>query len=217
MRGKIEAGPLASPGGSAEDRVAAPSPAEAAYREGTSIVKVAHVTLLTVAGLFSASSANALKLTSLDIKPGGRIADEQAFNGADCTGKNVSPALVWSGAPKGTKSFAVSIFDPDAPTGSGFWHWWVADLPADATGLAKGAGSGTGLPAGAVQARNDFGTIGYGGPCPPEGKPHHYQITVYALDIDKLGVDKDASPAVVASRTHAHALAKATLTGLYGR
>jgi Raf kinase inhibitor-like YbhB/YbcL family protein len=173
------------------------------------------LTILAYAGL--AGAAHALTLTSPDIKAGGKIADEQVFNGWDCTGKNISPELQWSGAPKGTKSFAVSVFDPDAPTGSGFWHWSVANLPADATGLPKGAGAGTGLPASAIQVRNDFSAIGYGGPCPPKGKPHHYQITVYALDTDKIDVDKDASPAVVGFNVHAHTLAKATLVGLYGR
>jgi|SRR5271166_2816485 len=179
--------------------------------------KFAVLTIATVAGLASASASSAMTLTSPDVKPGGKIADEQVFNGFDCTGKNVSPALAWSGAPKGTKSFAVSIFDPDAPTGSGFWHWWVANLPADTTGLPKGAGSGTGLPQGAVQPRNDYSQAGYGGPCPPKGPPHHYVITVYALDVDKLDVDKDASPAVFGFNAHFHTLAKATLIGLYGR
>ncbi len=162
-------------------------------------------------------AATALTLTSPDIKPGGKIADEQAFNGWDCTGGNVSPALAWSGAPKGTKSFAISVYDPDAPTGSGFWHWWVANLPLDTIGLPKGAGGGAGLPAGAVQAHNDFSAVGYGGPCPPKGALHHYQITVYALDTDKLDLDASASPAVFGFNVHAHTLAKATLTGLYGR
>ena len=174
---------------------------------------------LSVAGLAGASAADAMTLTSPDVKPGGKFADEQVYRGpgGDCTGGNVSPALSWSGAPKRTKSFAVSMYDPDAPTGSGFWHWWVADLPADTTGLPKGAGSGTGLPAGAIQVRNDFGSVGYGGPCPPKGRPHHFQITVYALDVDKLGVDANASPAVAGFNVHGHTLAKATLTGLYGR
>ena len=172
--------------------------------------------ILTIAGHAGVSAASAMTLTSPDVTPGGRIAGEQTFNAGECVGGNVSPTLAWSGAPKGTKSFAVSMDDPDSP-GGGFWHWWVANLPADTTGLPKGAGSGTGLPAGAVQARNDYGTMGYGGPCPPPGKPHHYQITVYALDVDKLGVDPNASPAVVGFNVHAHTLAKATLTGLYGR
>ncbi len=170
-----------------------------------------------VLGSFGVSGAEALTLTSPDIKPGGKIPDEQVFKGWDCAGGNVSPALSWAGAPKGTKSFAVSVFDPDAPTGSGFWHWWVVNLPGDATGLPKGAAGGPGLPEGALQARNDFSAVGYGGPCPPKGLPHHYQITVYALDVGKLDVDANASPAVFGFNVHAHTLAKATLTGLYGR
>ncbi len=181
------------------------------------MLKSAAVALFSVAVLATAGAANAMTLTSPDIKPGGKIADEQVFNGWDCTGKNVSPALAWSGAPKRTKSFAVSIFDPDAPTGSGFWHWWVANLPASTTSLPKDAGSGKGLPEGAVQVRNDFSLAGYGGPCPPKGSTHHYQITVYALDVDKLDIDATASPAVVGFNVHAHTLAKATLTGVYGR
>ena len=162
-------------------------------------------------------AASALTLTSPDISPGGKIGEEQVYKGWDCAGGNVSPALAWSNPPKGTKSFAVSVYDPDAPTGSGFWHWWVVNLPADATGLPKGAGGGTGLPTGAMQGRNDFSAVGYGGPCPPKGSPHHYQITVYALDADKLDVDGNVSPAVIGFNVHAHTLAKATLTGLYGR
>jgi Raf kinase inhibitor-like YbhB/YbcL family protein len=177
----------------------------------------AFVTGLIVCGLGGAGAANAMTVTSPDIKPGGKIADEQVFNGWDCTGKNVSPALSWSGAPKGAKSFAVSLYDPDAPTGSGFWHWWVANIPASVTSLPKGAGGGTGLPEGAVQAHNDFSLSGYGGPCPPKGKPHRYVITVFALDTDKLDVDGNASAAVFGFNANAHALAKATLTGLYGR
>ena len=157
------------------------------------------------------------ELTSEDVRDGEELAQPQVSGIFGAGGEDISPQLAWSGFPESAGSFAVTCYDPDAPTGSGFWHWWVADLPADATGLAKGAGSGTGLPAGAVQARNDFGTIGYGGPCPPKGARHHYEITVYALDVEKLGVGKDASPAVFGSHAHAHALEKATLTGLYGR
>jgi Raf kinase inhibitor-like YbhB/YbcL family protein len=178
---------------------------------------VALVAGLVACSLGGAGAADAMTLTSPDIKPSGRIANEQVFNGFGCSGQNVSPALAWSGAPKATKSFAVSMDDPDAPTDSGFWHWGVVNIPASTTSLPKGAGSGTGLPAGAIQGRNDFSTTGYGGPCPPPGKPHHYVITVYALDVDKLDVDQNASPAVIGFNAHAHTLAKATLTGLYGR
>jgi Raf kinase inhibitor-like YbhB/YbcL family protein len=179
--------------------------------------RIAYVAAVFVGGLGGGSAASALTLTSADIKQGGKIANEQVFNSFGCSGGNVSPELSWSGAPKGTKSFAISMFDPDAPTGSGWWHWWVVNLPPDTASLPKGAGSGTGLPAPAMQGRTDFGTSAYGGPCPPPGKPHRYQITVFALDVDKLDVDQNASPAAIGFNAHAHTLAKTTLTGLYGR
>jgi len=174
---------------------------------------------MLLAGAASAGAAQ-LSITSPDIKPGARIADEQVANGFGCTGKNISPALSWSGAPKGTKSFAVSVYDPDAPTGSGFWHWSVFNIPADATSLPKNAGDPkAGLaPAGAVQVHNDSGSQGYFGPCPPEGdKPHHYRFQIFALDVDKLDAGENASPAVVGSNLQHHILAKATLIGLFGR
>ncbi|MGO9004960.1 MAG: YbhB/YbcL family Raf kinase inhibitor-like protein [Beijerinckiaceae bacterium] len=182
--------------------------------------KFALTTAIVLGGLASAGAASALTLTSPDIKPGATIAIEQVFNGWDCTGKNISPALNWSGAPKGTKSFAINLYDPDAPTGSGFWHWVVANIPADTSSLPKGAGDakGSGLPAGALQVRNDFSAIGYGGPCPPKGdKPHHYHFNIFALDVEKLDLDANASAAVVGFYVHAHTLAKATLTGFWGR
>lgn len=161
-----------------------------------------------------------LTLTSPDINPGATISEEQVANVFGCSGKNLSPELHWSGAPKGTKSFALSVFDPDAPTGSGFWHWVVVNIPPDATSLPKGAGDpkGTGLPKGALLTRTDFGSPGYGGPCPPQGdKPHHYHFTLFAVDVDKLDVDENTSAAVVGFNLHFHTLAKTTLTGVYGR
>lgn len=182
--------------------------------------KAVFVASLVAAQFAIGGAANALTLKSPDIKSGARIADEQVFSGFGCTGKNVSPALNWSGAPKGTKSFALSVYDPDAPTGSGFWHWVVFNIPADVTSLPKGAGdpkSNT-APKGAVQSRTDFGTPGYGGPCPPKGdKPHHYRFTIFALDTDKLDTDENSSPAFVGFNVHFHTLAKATLTGRWGR
>jgi hypothetical protein len=175
-------------------------------------------------GLLGASDAKAqsMTLTSPDIKEGAAIANEQVFKGFGCTGSNISPALTWSDAPKGTKSFAVTTYDPDAPSGSGWWHWVVFNIPADAGGLPKGAGDPKKhlMPKGAIQSRTDFGTDGYGGPCPPPGdKPHRYQFTVFALDVDKLPDAKDhsASAALVGFDLNSHTLAKATLTGLYGR
>ncbi len=170
----------------------------------------------------SGASAKGMKLTSPQIKNHGKIANEQVFKGFGCTGDNVSPELKWSGAPAKTKSFAVSMYDPDAPTGSGWWHWVVFNIPAGTTSLPKGAGDpGKKLmPQGAIQSRTDFGSDGYGGPCPPKGdKPHRYHITVFAVDVDKLpdAQNDQASAALVGFDLHFHTLAKATLTGRYGR
>ena len=142
--------------------------------------------------------------------------------GFGCAGGNQSPHLAWSGAPAGTKSFAVTCFDPDAPTGSGFWHWLVVNIPPNITELALDAGNPRSpkLPQGALQTRTDFGAPGYGGPCPPQGdKPHHYIFTVYAVDEDKLQFAKDhsVSAAVVGFELHFHSKAKASLTATYGR
>jgi len=176
------------------------------------------------AALFSAAliggGAHALTLTSPDIEPGAKISDEQVASIMGCPGKNISPALSWSGAPEGTKSFALSVYDPDAPTGSGFWHWVVFDIPATTTSLAKNAGDPKAnlMPAGVVTAHDDAGIAGYLGPCPPKGDPpHHYNFQIFAVDVDKLDADASASPAYVGFNLHFHALAKATLTGVWGR
>jgi Raf kinase inhibitor-like YbhB/YbcL family protein len=166
-----------------------------------------------------AGTAGKFALVSPDIGQGKTIADDQVFNGFGCKGKNLSPALFWSGAPAGTKSFAIMVHDPDAPTGSGFWHWIVYNLPADATSIPAEAGDvkKKGMPAGAVQSRNDFGAFGYGGPCPPPGKPHHYHFRIFALKVPKLDLPADATAAVVGSNVQANKLAEADLVGLYGR
>jgi Raf kinase inhibitor-like YbhB/YbcL family protein len=168
-----------------------------------------------------AADAQGMSLTSADLDEGATISNEQVLNGYGCNGGNLSPALSWSGAPPGTRSFAVSMYDPDAPTGSGWWHWMVFNIPSGTTSLPKGAGDVKKqlTPKGAIQSRNDFGTDGYGGPCPPAGdKPHHYQITVFAVDVEKLpGAKNKAASALVSSDLRSHSLAKATLTGFYGR
>ena len=164
--------------------------------------------------------AGKFTLSSPDLKPGARIADKHVFKGFGCEGDNVSPALEWKNAPKGTKSFAVTAYDPDAPTGSGWWHWVVYNIPADATGIAAGAGTekSSGLPKGSVQGRTDFGTSGYGGPCPPVGHgTHHYIFTVYALKIDKLPLDETASAAMVGFMINANKLGQARFTSIYSR
>ena len=158
-----------------------------------------------------------LKVMSAEIKRHAMIADEQVANVFGCKGGNVSPSLKWSGEPAGTKSFAISIYDPDAPTGSGFWHWVAFDIPASVHELAKGASAG-GMPAGAIQSHNDTGSAGYTGPCPPPGdKPHRYFITVFAVDAEHLGADGNATPAVVGFMLHFHTVAKGRIVGLYSR
>jgi Raf kinase inhibitor-like YbhB/YbcL family protein len=158
-------------------------------------------------------------LTSPDIAPGGKIAEAQVYNSFGCSGGNVSPALSWSNAPAGTKSFALLMHDPDAPTGSGWWHWVVYNIPGAVTALPAGAGDPAKnlLPSGAVQGKTDFGTSGYGGPCPPPGKPHHYYLRLYALKVPKLDVPADATAALVGFNVSANTLAKAQLLGMYGR
>jgi len=162
----------------------------------------------------------AFVLTSADLHAGHSIASAQVYSGMGCDGQNQSPQLSWTGAPKNTKSFAITMYDPDAPTGSGWWHWVVYNIPASATSLAAGAGDPKKnlLPAGAVQGNTDFGVPGYGGPCPPpKDKPHHYHLTLFALDTDKLDVPAGATAAYVGFNIHAHTLAKAALNATYGR
>jgi Raf kinase inhibitor-like YbhB/YbcL family protein len=149
-------------------------------------------------------------LTSNDITDGGVLTDAQVYAKG-----NTSPHLSWSGAPEGTKSYAVTVYDPDAPTGSGYWHWTVANIPADVTELKTGASSAA-LPAGAVEGRTDYGTAGFGGAAPPPGHgPHRYIFTVFAVDTDKLDVTPDNSGAVFGFNLHFHTLAKATITATY--
>jgi Raf kinase inhibitor-like YbhB/YbcL family protein len=172
---------------------------------------------LLLATTAAAQATAKFTLTSADIHAGQVIATAQVFKGMGCNGGNISPALRWQGAPTKTKSFALTMYDPDAPTGSGWWHWVVYNIPASVTQLASGAASG-GLPPGAAQGNTDFGTPGYGGPCPPTGdKPHHYIVIIHALDVDKLDVPAAATAAYVGFNIHAHTLGTATLTALYRR
>jgi Raf kinase inhibitor-like YbhB/YbcL family protein len=178
------------------------------------------VALSLVALSSTGAQTSRLSLTSSDIRPWRKIPNANVFNGMECTGNNVSPALQWRGAPAGTKSYAITAYDPDAPTGSGWWHWVVYNIPSTTTSLPAGAGDPNKnlLPSGATQGNTDFGSPGYGGPCPPKGdKAHRYIFTVYALNTDKLDLPAGATAAYVGFNLHAHQLAKATLTALYGR
>jgi hypothetical protein len=186
----------------------------------TFVSSLAAVALSAAAAALPSGAQGKFTLTSATLKDGGTIGMDHVFNGFGCTGKNVSPALAWSGAPAGTRSFAITVYDPDAPTGSGWWHWTVVNIPATTKSLPAGAGSSApaGLPAGAVQGRTDFGKPGWGGPCPPAGdKPHRYIFTVWALKVDKLDLNGEASGAMVGFNLGGNALAKATITALFGR
>jgi Raf kinase inhibitor-like YbhB/YbcL family protein len=173
--------------------------------------------LLTIAGITHAAG---FTFASATVKPDSTLTEAQVFNGFGCSGKNISPALSWRGAPVGTKSFAITVYDPDAPTGSGWWHWVVFNIPASTTGLPEGAGAAGSkvLPVGAVQGRTDFGAPGFGGACPPQGdKPHRYVFTIHALKTDKIEVPADASAALVGFMIHGSQIGQASFTAKYGR
>ena len=164
-----------------------------------------------------------MRLTSKNFKDGDYLGPEHVLSseyGFGCSGGNKSPQLAWDGAPAGTKSFALTCFDPDAPTGSGFWHWVVVNIPPGTSELPMDAGNpaSSKLPTGSLQVRTDFGKPGYGGPCPPPGDhPHRYLFTVHAVAMDALPVTADTSAAVVGFYLNFNTLAKASLMGLYKR
>jgi len=163
-------------------------------------------------------SPEILRVSSTTFAEGKTLPSSVVFDGMGCTGGNRSPQLAWSNVPEGAQSFAIICHDPDAPTGVGFFHWILANVPANVRDLAEGAGNGgASMPSGAVSGVSDFGTVGYGGPCPPPGDaPHHYQFTVYALK-SNLPVDATLGGAKLRFMTRGNILASGTIVGLYGR
>src|SRR5260370_41208215 len=164
-------------------------------------------------GAGAASAVAGLSLTSPEIAPGATIQNEQVYRGFGCNGTNISPELRWSGAPSTTKSFAVTLYDPDAPTGSGWWHWVIVNVPPTTTFLPRNAGDPKmGLaPPGTIQTRTDFGTVGYGGPRPPPGAhPPRFVFTPFFVRVDHLPVDRAASPARAGFNPHPHTASTAT-------
>lgn len=176
--------------------------------------------VLATATATASAWAGDFRLTSPDVRQAGQVDEQHVYDGFGCSGGNVSPALRWDNVPEGTKSFALMVHDPDAPTGSGWWHWVVWNIPADARELPAGAGAadGGGLPAGAVQGRTDFGAPGYGGPCPPPGSaPHRYFFRLHALSVERLELPADATAAFVGFNVNGNTLAVAELVPVYSR
>jgi len=180
------------------------------------------IKLISILSLsFSASVfADTLTLSSQDIADGEFMAKTQEFNGFGCSGSDLSPHLKWSGAPKGTKSFAITAYDPDAPTGSGWWHWQVVNIPSNVMELSAGSGNTKKelTPEGSMQIVNDFGSRGFGGVCPPPGHGvHHYRFTVHALSVDKLSLPEDASGALAGYMINSKTIESSTIESLYKR
>lgn len=182
-----------------------------------------HLFIKLALPLFVAVSGSALAdtftLKSTDISQGKFMNSAQEFQGFGCDGRNVSPQLSWTGAPEGTAAFAVLAYDPDAPTGSGWWHWQIVNIPKDVTTLAAGVGDPVkkATPAGSISIKNDYGAAGFGGACPPKGHGvHRYQFTVHALS-KKLDLPADASGALTGYMVRAHSLASSTIEALFKR
>lgn len=154
--------------------------------------------------------ADGFTLTSPDIAEGQQLSNDLIFKGFGCEGGNTAPTLAWSGAPEGTESFAITVYDPDAPTGSGWWHWFAFNIPANVTGIPGGESVD------GIELFNDYGVKGFGGACPPPGEVHRYQFTVYALGA-MLELDDSASNALSGFMVNAHSLASSTITAVYSR
>lgn len=176
--------------------------------------------LSSLVALFYVNVVAAEEFTLKSDQMGGQLTIENVYSGFGCTGMNISPSLKWINAPKSAKSFAVTVYDPDAPTGSGWWHWVIFNIPSDVTELKTDAGNLQKkiAPASSIQSMTDYGKPGFGGACPPVGdKPHRYIFTVFALDIAKLDLDEKAGPALVGFMLNSHVIAKASLISYYGR
>ena len=171
-------------------------------------------------GLSATVFAETFTLMSNDLAHGKFMDKRQEFNGFGCSGGDQSPHLKWSNAPVGTKSFAITVYDPDAPTGSGWWHWQVVNIPANVTEFSAGVGSPDKklMPVGSMQILNDYGVRGFGGACPPKGHgKHRYRFTVYALSVAKLDLPKEASGALAGYMIHSNTIESATIESFYQR
>lgn len=175
---------------------------------------------LAILILFNFTSIYSQTFTLKSNDLGGQATMKNVFKGFGCEGENRSPQLTWENAPAGTKSFAITLHDESAPTGSGWWHWLVFNIPSNYTELKANAGdiSKNMLPDNIIQSKTDYGSYGYGGPCPPVGHGiHKYTITIHALDVEKLDLNKDTNAAIVGFNIHGHTIEKASLVFYYKR
>lgn len=178
------------------------------------------ISLIVLLGVLTPVFADDFRVGSPTFNPDKPLPMIHVFNGFGCEGGNQSPELHWTAAPEETKSFAVTLYDPDAPTGSGWWHWIVYNIPASVQGLPPDAGNVNGqhLPEGAIQGLTDFGQRGFGGACPPVGsKPHRYILTVYALKVATLPISSDATAAMIGFMINKNLIASAVLQATYSR
>lgn len=177
------------------------------------MLRTSFISSMIIAGsLATPALADTFQLSSPNIAEGQQLTDEHVFTGFGCEGGNIAPSLSWTGAPEGTESFAITVYDPDAPTGSGWWHWFAFNIPADVTELASGAAIGETV----VELNNDYGATGFGGACPPPGEVHRYEFTVHALGTT-LEIDKNVSNALAGFMVNANSLASSKITAVYNR
>ena len=163
-----------------------------------------------------AAFAEGFTLQSSDMQ--GQMSIKQEFNGFGCSGQNISPQLHWSDAPKASKSFAITIYDADAPTGSGWWHWLVVNIPKESHSIVSNASANKQLPKGAIESMNDYLVTHFGGACPPKGDlAHQYVTTIHALDVESLPIKAESNPALVGYMINAHTIAKSSIITYYGR
>ena len=181
---------------------------------------ISNIAIATICSLPALATASDFRLLSEDMRHGESLAMAQVFDGFGCAGSNRSPSLRWSSPPVGTKSFAITMYDPDAPTGSGWWHWLVYNIPGNVNVLAEGAGAigGAALPREARMGCNDFGAYAYGGACPPPGdRAHRYLLSLHALKVEKIELPHDASAAMIGFMINSNSLATLRITTTYGR
>ncbi|PZO01645.1 MAG: YbhB/YbcL family Raf kinase inhibitor-like protein [Hyphomicrobiales bacterium] len=173
--------------------------------------------LLVAATMGTTASAQDFKLSSTSIAEGAQLGSTFVFKGFGCDGGNLSPQLSWSGAPEGTKSFAITAYDPDAPTGSGWWHWNAVNIPSSVNSLELGASGSGKMPAGTVEITNDYGVTGFGGACPPPGQVHRYVFTVHALATERLELPKNPSNALAGFMIGVNTIQSARITAVFNR